>query len=193
MSQLIPYFHITPVIRFLVTLFNAEQVDPTGARQSVFIKVIPTNFFALWSHNLHDSSFMNVTPFCSLSVHVSLGIPVLFYFFRGLHKYVYGGGNIDQCSGVKTTERIRCPSLSRGMTKPLSIHLLILSLIVLSDRLNHFFRSVIWWALLVWGILPLLERALLWRSRQPKPTKASKNSFASRVEARISQRRRARK
>lgn len=55
---------------------------------------------------------MNVTPFCSLSVHVSLGIPLLFYFFRGLHKYVYGGGNIDQCSGVKTTERIRCPSLS---------------------------------------------------------------------------------
>lgn len=37
MSQLTPYFPITPAIRFLVTLFNAEQVDPTGARQSVFI------------------------------------------------------------------------------------------------------------------------------------------------------------
>ena len=44
MSQLTPYFHITPAIRFLVTLFNAEQVDPTGARQSVFIKVIPLIF-----------------------------------------------------------------------------------------------------------------------------------------------------
>lgn len=90
-----------------ITPFSAFSDDCWASKQrssySISCVCLPNPalvrlLFALWSHIFHGSSLINDTSFCRLSIHEPLGIPVLFYFFRGLHKYVYGGRNIDKCS-----------------------------------------------------------------------------------------------